>query len=1375
MKKNLLFLKMMAVAVLLLMGVSAKAASTITVGASGASYTTIAAAYAAITDATGGYVIELQSDYNTAGETYPITLGSKTNANSAGNGITIQPKAGNATTFTFTASASQIFNLSGATYVTIDGLDATKFVLNNTNIAASQCLRITNDASNNTIKNITTQSVCTAAATGAIAIMAGPTNVTGEDGNTISNCIIKDGATKYTCGIYVSDALATNTTIQNNNIQNMVTFAGVDGNGIYIASADNTDGTTTVSSNNIYWPVKMALASSRTQYGINCAVGRTQIESNIIGYTSNTQSGTADFTGNSGSVFAGIGISTSLAFTCQNNKIANIIVKQGYNTATASSGIYLSSAGAGTFNSNIIDGITITPNGTNTNEFRGINNTSTNGTAKNFNGNIIRNCTNGASASAATVNIISGIFQGTAAVASTYSNNQIYGLSAGNASSTAANSVNGIKISVNTGNGILIERNLIYNLTTVSTTATTTGVVTGIQTVGGNTGTTIQNNMIDLGNSFTLNNTIYGIYQGAATAVGNPFKYYHNSVYIGGTAQASATMPTYAFYRTGAIVPTTNDVRNNILANQRTNTSGAAKHYAIAVAAATDLSACDYNLYWANIVGLINTTDKTALIDWKAALTPSNDANSYSSNPKFLSPFDATPNLHINTALLSDADNNGTFLTGVVTNDYDNDTRAGANSKSDIGADEYTYAFVVSAPTVRTTAVSNITRTTATSGVTIDSDGNATITASGVVWSTSASPDATVVGATKTTDGSGAITGLNSGTTYYVRAYATNSAGTSYGSELTFSTTVNIDANPADANGTVTGGGPFSKGVSVTLTATATASGKRFVNWTENGVPVSVNRFYTFTASSDRTLVANFGDIYTTYYVRPSGSTKWANIGAAADQIITTDNFNLAYLADNTPDKAATYYFAAGTYTITGVAATGTQLTTGKIYGGFTGDESSINLDVRATSDLDGNGIIEAWELTNATVLSGRTGFKYADAGTTDGERLIRIDAGGEVNGVTLTDFKYGSYSGAISIGLPGSADDASGKQGTMKRCIVRKIKSAIGAIQLINSRSVVDQCLIEDCFGSTSYGAVYFNKYGGTLSNSIVRNNFATTEGGAIYAGSAATATDLKAIIKNCVIYNNSATTKGGAISSKAIDATHTAVEIINSTIVNNVTGTGNASVEFDGPGLIVNSIVTGDAKADLYATITTNYLGGVVYGTLSGTSAALTTARVTSGKTVADFLFSGATATAGYLGLSGTAYDAMRAANFSIHNILSAAYLSLVAMPNYTAYSLVPWGTVPTTDITGISHTNTIGAYHYDFGTGIKNTVDNKTKNEVYGINQAISISNAKGKLANVYNFSGQLVKSELLNSDNSIIRINKGLYIVKVGSTIQKLIVY
>jgi hypothetical protein len=62
-----------------------------------------------------------------------------------------------------------------------------------------------------------------------------------------------------------------------------------------------------------------------------------------------------------------------------------------------------------------------------------------------------------------------------------------------------------------------------------------------------------------------------------------------------------------------------------------------------------------------------------------------------------------------------------------------------------------------------------------------------------VCWSTATGPTTALT--TKTTDGSGtgtftsAITGLAASTLYYVRAYATNSAGTSYGNEVTFTTT----------------------------------------------------------------------------------------------------------------------------------------------------------------------------------------------------------------------------------------------------------------------------------------------------------------------------------------------------------------------------------------------------------------------------------------------------------------------------------------------------------------------------------------------------------------------------------------------------------
>ena len=95
-------------------------------------------------------------------------------------------------------------------------------------------------------------------------------------------------------------------------------------------------------------------------------------------------------------------------------------------------------------------------------------------------------------------------------------------------------------------------------------------------------------------------------------------------------------------------------------------------------------------------------------------------------------------------------------------------------------------------PTVTTNEVTDITITSARCGGNIVDDGGADITARGVCWSTNQNP--TITGS-HTTDGSGTgsytsnITGLNAGTTYYVRAYATNSEGTSYGSQKSFNTT----------------------------------------------------------------------------------------------------------------------------------------------------------------------------------------------------------------------------------------------------------------------------------------------------------------------------------------------------------------------------------------------------------------------------------------------------------------------------------------------------------------------------------------------------------------------------------------------------------
>ncbi len=94
-------------------------------------------------------------------------------------------------------------------------------------------------------------------------------------------------------------------------------------------------------------------------------------------------------------------------------------------------------------------------------------------------------------------------------------------------------------------------------------------------------------------------------------------------------------------------------------------------------------------------------------------------------------------------------------------------------------------------PCVTTDTSSNILSTSATCGGFVSGSGGSSVTARGVCWSTSHNP---TVNDSHTSEGSGTgrfssnISGLATGTTYYVRAYATNSVGTAYGEERSFTT-----------------------------------------------------------------------------------------------------------------------------------------------------------------------------------------------------------------------------------------------------------------------------------------------------------------------------------------------------------------------------------------------------------------------------------------------------------------------------------------------------------------------------------------------------------------------------------------------------------
>ena len=140
---------------------------------------------------------------------------------------------------------------------------------------------------------------------------------------------------------------------------------------------------------------------------------------------------------------------------------------------------------------------------------------------------------------------------------------------------------------------------------------------------------------------------------------------------------------------------------------------------------------------------------------------------------------------------------NLTNLTGVTTYYI----RAYAtNSQGTAYGNQVTFTTsAVVAPTLTTTEVTGLTSTTAVSGGNITNTGGAVITVNGVCWSAFENPT-TADNITSDATGSATfvsnITGLTNGTIYYVRAYATNSAGTSYGNQLTFITSVtDIEGN----------------------------------------------------------------------------------------------------------------------------------------------------------------------------------------------------------------------------------------------------------------------------------------------------------------------------------------------------------------------------------------------------------------------------------------------------------------------------------------------------------------------------------------------------------------------------------------------------
>lgn len=189
---------------------------------------------------------------------------------------------------------------------------------------------------------------------------------------------------------------------------------------------------------------------------------------------------------------------------------------------------------------------------------------------------------------------------------------------------------------------------------------------------------------------------------------------------------------------------------------------------------------------------------------------------------------------------------------------------------------------------VLTTAiVSSITSTSAVSGGTITSDGGAVVTARGVCWNTSANP---TISNSLSSDGSGtgsfvsSLTSLTASTLYYYRAYATNSQGTAYGEEYSFSTSGNSPpAVPTATDATNVGINSFT----ANWNAASGASSYRLDVSTSNTFVTMLASYNNLTVNSTSQAVSGLS-ANTPYYYRVRAYNSYGTSANSGTIIATT-------------------------------------------------------------------------------------------------------------------------------------------------------------------------------------------------------------------------------------------------------------------------------------------------------------------------------------------------------------------------------------------------------------------------------------------------------------------------------------------------------
>jgi len=507
------------------------------------------------------------------------------------------------------------------------------------------------------------------------------------------------------------------------------------------------------------------------------------------------------------------------------------------------------------------------------------------------------------------------------------------------------------------------------------------------------------------------------------------------------------------------------------------------------------------------------------------------------------------------------------------------------------------------------------------------------------------------------------------------------------------------------------------------------------------------------------------------YYIRMStNTTDWSHITADATHVIVdyTDGDNLSLLI-NAYLSNDTIWIAKGTYTIdTSISLKSDQ----KLYGGFNGNESS--LDARAKSDLDGNGDVEPWEFTNATEI--------VRTSTTPVANSMILASNTIVDGITMKGINNTFTTASAIINIYGAGTGSFLRNVTVKDC---NVTSSTATVYIINMNAgTIQNSLIQN--NSLNLTAS-FASFGGGLymsgaapraigcvirGNKITNTDITKAKGGGIFVQTGGK-------IINCVVYNNHADGQGGGIYIN--DA---ASEIINCTVARNHSGTTGGGVYMNAGAKLNNSISWGNMSGtttpvpnDIYfggnGVFTTDYLafGMKEKATTIATFPALANTKLLTSGEFADNTIDG-------INLDFAPKfknpSTIVGAPADISSILQTNYKLLTGSPciDFASNALLNTLTITTDLMNGTRFVNTtadLGAY--EFGSVAPNAVKN-IKNSNYTVcknSQGLVLSGLSGENnISVFGLNGALLQSKTtIESKISLPIIQKGVYVLKVKS--------